>query len=225
MHWGDPWETAPQLRDGKRLTDHESAGRAPAFGALPMPRCTLLAQHSRPLADERSRSASHRQTGFAQEGRVCSRAGELRARGRRSRQPVSSHRRSDHRAQCANSKIDQSTQRSGCNRSRRKAGCSPWPRADDDRSRPYGAGSSRGCARLSEPLRRTGRRAICLPHAPSRTNPCQHSWSDVGVPLGEGIIRLRIRSRPTAAPGRRWMWSSPDEAVRIAVTAPTEALL
>src|SRR5262249_12315639 len=77
--------------------------------------------------------------------------------------------------------------------------CSPWPRADDDRSRPYGAGSGRSCARLSEPLRRTGQLAICLPHAPSRTNPCQHPWSDVGVPLGEGFIRLQIPSRPTDA--------------------------
>jgi hypothetical protein len=49
MHWGDPWEAAPQLRDGERLTDQASAGRAPAFGVLPMPRYILLAQHSRPL--------------------------------------------------------------------------------------------------------------------------------------------------------------------------------
>jgi len=196
MYWRDPWEAAPQLRDGERLTDHASAERAPAFGAL---QClAILYWCNTPVCYERSRRASHRQAGFAQEGRVCSRAGELRARRRRSGQPVSSHRRSDHRAQCANSKIDQPTHRSGCYRSRRKAGRSPCSRADDDRSRPYGAGSGRGCARLSESLRRTGERAICFSHAPSRTNPCQHPWSDVGVPLGEGIIRLRIPSRPTA---------------------------
>lgn len=49
MYWGDPWEAAPQLRDDERLTDHASAERAPAFGALPMPRYTLLVQHSRLL--------------------------------------------------------------------------------------------------------------------------------------------------------------------------------
>jgi hypothetical protein len=84
-------------------------------------------------------------------------------------------------------------------RAGRKTGRDPRARPGANRSRRYRAGSSRERARLSEPLRRAGAPAVCVPDASGRASRSQHPGRNVGVPVGEGAIWLPITRGP--APG------------------------